>query len=119
MAKQVDSVRRMIDLFKKGILAGIGATVVTKETLENTLNELVKKGKLSADEAKETADKIVDRSRAEYEKVRGEMSTLLEEMLRKGSVVPRSDFDALQTRVEALEKAMAECSGGESKGKSK
>lgn len=99
----------MIDLFKKGILAGIGATVVTKETLENTLNELVKKGKLSTDEARETADKIISRGKEEYEKVRADLNGLFEELLRKGNLVLRNDFEALQARVEALEKAQSEC----------
>ena len=45
----------MIDLIKKSVL-GVGAATLTKEKAEEVLGELVDKGKLSATEAKETAE---------------------------------------------------------------
>ena len=37
----------MLDILKKTILAGIGATVTTKERVESVLEDLVEKGKIS------------------------------------------------------------------------
>ncbi len=46
------------------MLAGVGAAVLTKEKVEEALGELVDKGKISANEAKETARKISERRKA-------------------------------------------------------
>ncbi len=93
----------MIELIKKTVLAGLGATVVTKEAIDRQLEELVKKGKITTDEAKATADKIREESVGEYEKVREETEKFFEEMLQKGNLVTRTQFDALSARVTELE----------------
>lgn len=97
----------MIDLLKKGMLAGLGATVTTKDTVESILNDLVEKGKLSRDEAKQTADNIVDQSRKEFEDVKGELNKRFVDMLNKGNVATKDDIAALEARVLELEKALA------------
>lgn len=93
----------MIDLIKKSMLAGIGAAVVSKEAAEKTLEEWVAKGKISTQEARDMAGKIVDQGRSEFEKTRGELSTLFDEALTKAHVVTRKDFETLEARVAALE----------------
>jgi len=95
------------DFIKKGMLAGVGAAVVSKETAEKALNELVEKGKISTSEAREMADKIVDQGREEYEKSRDEMQNWFEEMLHRGNVASQKDFVALEARVAALEAKLA------------
>ena len=57
----------MIDVIKKTILAGVGATVVTKEKVEAVLKDLVDKGKVTAGEASELASKIAEEGRKEFE----------------------------------------------------
>lgn len=97
----------MIDFIKKGMLAGVGAAVVTKEGAEKALSELVEKGKISTSEARETASKIVEDGRAEYEKVRTEMEKWFEDMLHKGKFATQSDIAALEARIAKLEAAAA------------
>jgi len=103
----------MIDFIKKGMLAGVGAAVVTKESAEKALSELVEKGKISTSEAQEMADKIVDQGRDEFEKSREEMQGWLEDMLKRGNVASQKEHAALEARVAALEAklAAAESSG--------
>ena len=45
----------MIDTVKKALLAGVGAAVVTKDKIEHALDEFVRQGKVSADEARAMA----------------------------------------------------------------
>ena len=98
----------MIDLLKKGMLAGLGATITTKETVESILGDLVEKGKLSRDEAKQTADKIVEESRKEFDDVKEELNKRVVEMLNKGNVVTQDQLAELSARVEKLEASLAE-----------
>lgn len=98
----------MIDLIKKGMLASVGAAVVTKEGAEKALNELVEKGKISTGEAREAADKIVEQGREEFEKTRGDLDKLFEDMLHRAKFATQSDYVKLEARVTALEVAAAE-----------
>ena len=85
----------MIELIKKTMLAGLGAAVVTKETVQKSLQDLVAKGKLSAEEAGKTADSIVAQGREEFEKAKDEMAKAFDQALSKANV-------ASVARVEAL-----------------
>jgi polyhydroxyalkanoate synthesis regulator phasin len=104
----------MIDALKKTIYAGLGATVVTAEKIESALQELVEKGKLSADEAKDTARKISEESKKEFEEAQSSLNKMFEELLEKSPVAWKKDLDALKERLEALEKKSGDDSGGQS-----
>ena len=93
----------MLETIKKTVLAGIGATVVTVETLEKSLNELVEKGKISKDEAKDLAGKIIDDSKKEYEDAKTTVEGWFEEMIEKAGLVKKSKLDAMNTRMDELE----------------
>jgi len=97
----------MIDLIKKGLMAGIGATVVTKESIESALNDLVEKGKISAADAKETADRIAEAGKKEFESSREDMHAMFNEMIKKAHMVTQEQYTELEKRVTALEKSAA------------
>lgn len=104
----------MIDLIKKSMLAGIGAAVVTKETVQKSLQTLVDKGKLTAEDAGKTADSIVEQGRLEFEKAKDELSKVFNQGLQKANVASLEQLTALEVevkalkaRVEALESAAA------------
>jgi len=97
----------MIDAIKNTLLAGLGATVITAERVEKRLSELVEKGKLNAEEAKQTADKIVEDGKQEWEKSRSKLADEFETLLKKAKVATEDDVKALEERVAQLEKAVA------------
>ncbi|MDX2109062.1 MAG: hypothetical protein SFY80_02355 [Verrucomicrobiota bacterium] len=98
----------MMDLFKKTVMAGIGATVVTKELVERKLGEFVEKGKISSQEAREMAAKIAEEGKKEFEQSKQELSTWLDETVKKAALARQKDLDALTARVAALE-TQAQC----------
>jgi polyhydroxyalkanoate synthesis regulator phasin len=93
----------MIDLIKKTVLAGIGATVTTKEKIDGLLNEYVEKGKLSAHEAKSLADRIVEDGKQEFEQAKSDFSHLFNDFLKKANLVTRDEYAKLEKRLHALE----------------
>lgn len=93
----------MLDIIKKGMLAGIGAAVITKESAEKVLSELVERGKLSSAEAKETAEKIATQGRKEYENAYEALQEAFDKMLRKAHVATQAELTALAERVAHLE----------------
>ena len=98
----------MLETLRKTIYASIGASVVTAEKVESALSDLVEKGKMSAEDARSVADKISEDSKKEFEDSREAIQKSFEEFLQKSPVVSKKDFDALQLRVEALEKLVVE-----------
>ena len=93
----------MIDIIKKTLLAGVGAVVITKEKVETTLNELVKEGKISATEARETAEKIAEQGRQEFETLSRKLGEKVSESIASLDRKAHARIDALEARVAALE----------------
>jgi polyhydroxyalkanoate synthesis regulator phasin len=93
----------MIDLIKKTVLAGIGATVTTKEKIEGLLDEYVEKGKLSATEAKSLATRIAEDGKQEFESAKNEFGHVLNDLLKKANVVTHDQLTKLEKRVAKLE----------------
>jgi polyhydroxyalkanoate synthesis regulator phasin len=93
----------MIDLIKKTVLAGIGATVTTKEKIEGMLNEYVDKGKLSAHEAKSLAERIVADGKQEFESAKGDLGERINDLLKKSNFATREEIVALQKHLHNLE----------------
>ena len=93
----------MIDLIKKTVLAGVGAAALTKEKAEEALGELVDKGKLSATEAKETAEKIAEDGKREFESATTQLQEKFDELLSKAGFNQSKRIDELETKVADLE----------------
>lgn len=96
------------DFIRKGLLAGIGAAVITKESAEKVLHDLVEKGKVTQQEASEMAQKLVDDGQEEYTKARSELNKTFESFLQSANLVTRSEYDVLVARVAALEAQLAQ-----------
>lgn len=93
----------MIDLIRKTILAGVGAAVLTKEKVEESLNDLVEKGRISADEAKATAEKIAEEGKREFETVSKDMQKGVSDLLEQIGVGQKDRLASVEKRLLALE----------------
>lgn len=97
----------MLDTLQKILLTGIGATALTAEKVESALKDLVEKGKLSAEEAKETADRITAEMRRDFQDAKGDLQQSYAEVLKKANLVTREDWNTLEKRVQELEARLA------------
>lgn len=93
----------MIDLLKKTLYAGIGATVTTKEQVQKVLHQMVEQGKLSKEEAEKMAEDVVKEGKEEFEKSKSEFSKTFDEWIAKAGFVRKEELAALEARIEALE----------------
>jgi polyhydroxyalkanoate synthesis regulator phasin len=100
----------MMDTIKQTLKAGLGATVLTAEKLESSLQDLVKRGRISADEAREAARKISEQSKSEFRDRRATLEKSIDELLEKAPVVRKSEFEKAQARIAELEKRLAKLS---------
>jgi polyhydroxyalkanoate synthesis regulator phasin len=93
----------MIDLVKKAMFAGVGAAVVTKDKVEESVQELVQKGKISSEEAQKLSERIVEKGEKETEEARQEASKLFTDFLNRAQVATQDQIEALEKRVRDLE----------------
>lgn len=91
----------MLETLKKTIFAGVGATVMSADAVKGALAELVKKGKISAEDAKSAFDKAAARGeedvKALYEKATARGKEAVE------GLTGTKRIEALESRVAALE----------------
>ena len=93
----------MIDVIKKTLLAGVGAAVVTKEKIEAALDPYVKQGKVSAAEARATAEKLAADGKREFEAMSNEVNEKLKDFFARQDRTMQDWISALEARVAALE----------------
>lgn len=95
----------MIETIKKTLLAGVGAAIVTKEKVQDALEDYVRQGKIKADDAKIIAEKIAERGRREFEELSAQASAKASELFQKNDSAVSARLAALEARVAALEAA--------------
>ncbi|MEZ5275682.1 MAG: hypothetical protein R3F07_04805 [Opitutaceae bacterium] len=93
----------MIDLIRKTFLAGVGAVVMTREKIEESMADLVEKGKISAKDAREVAEKLAADGKREFETVSDDVQKRVKEMLEQMGVGQKDKIGDLEKRLLALE----------------
>jgi polyhydroxyalkanoate synthesis regulator phasin len=94
----------MIETFKKTLLAGLGAAVVTKDKVQSGLEDFVKQGKITAAEAQAIAEKVAHEGRKEFESASTKLGDKVRELLAHVDTRHLARIEALERRIAALEK---------------
>lgn len=97
----------MLELIRKGLLASLGAVVMTKERVEKATKSLVEEGKLSREEADNLAEELIRSGERQWEEIQASLSENIRKAVERVDVARRSELDALKDRVENLEKRLA------------
>lgn len=98
----------MSDLFKKAISLGIGLTVVSKEKIEKTVDDLVKRGKLAPGESRDLVDKLMERGNEEQGQIKKWINEQVQRALLEVGVPTKDEVARLEQRVAVLEAKLAE-----------
>ncbi|HHV57938.1 MAG TPA: polyhydroxyalkanoate synthesis regulator [Firmicutes bacterium] len=96
----------MESLLRKAMLLGIGALSMTKEALEKGIDELVKKGEVSQEEAREMMRELWERGQKERDNLTRLVREQTERALKAFKGASREDLAALEARVAALERRL-------------
>jgi polyhydroxyalkanoate synthesis regulator phasin len=97
----------MIDLIKKSLLAGAGAAAITKEKVEQALDDFVRQGKVTASDARIMAEKIAEQGRREFDEVCATLGTKFRDFTAKADESTQARLSALEQRVRVLEEKLA------------
>lgn len=95
----------MFEIIKKTLLAGVGAAVVTKEKVQDALDDYVRQGKLKADDARIIAEKIAERGKREFDELSQQASAKAADLFNRHDSAVAARLAALEARISALEAA--------------
>jgi polyhydroxyalkanoate synthesis regulator phasin len=93
----------MIDLFKKGLLTGLGLVIITAEEIEKRINSLVEKGKLSAEEGENIVRELVQKSEDQQIEVHEWISKSIKSAMDSLDIADREQVENLEARISSLE----------------
>ena len=94
----------MMNSIKKVLLAGVGAAVITKEKAEETLNDFVQQGRVSAKDAKVMARQLAKDGKREFAAVRSDVEDTLLDLTKRASAEAQVRIAALEARVAELQR---------------
>jgi polyhydroxyalkanoate synthesis regulator phasin len=93
----------MFDLIKKTMLAGVGLAAMTREKIEETIDELVKKGKLSEKEGKEIVEELIEKSKTAKKDLEEKIEKIVTISLKRLNIPTRDELTEIKKRIERLE----------------
>ena len=99
----------MEELIKKFFYTGVGVAVLTAEKLQEAVDEMVGKGKVSEEEGKQMMDDFFKKAEERRDEIEGKVKETVDKV-KKGDFIPKfvseSDYSELLKRVESLEEKL-------------
>jgi polyhydroxyalkanoate synthesis regulator phasin len=93
----------MNDALKKILLTGVGAAVLTKEKIDDSLAGYVKQGRLSAADARKVARQLARDGRREFLAAAADASLRFKQVVARADRETQARMDRLLTRIGQLE----------------
>lgn len=93
----------MEDILKRFLYTGVGLAALTAEKLQESVDELVNKNKLSETEGKKILDDFFNSTEARREEFESKLKESAEQVLDRISLPTKVEVEELQQRVEQLE----------------
>jgi len=83
-------------MLKELLYTGLGATVLLKEKVENELNTLHEKGKLSSEDVKGFIDALESKGKAQDEELKERFKQTLKEVIDELGLATKKDIEDLR-----------------------
>lgn len=98
----------MTDLLKRAISLGWGLTIVSKEKVEDLVDDLVKRGELEPAESKQFVERLIDRGEEEQTRLKKLVNEQVQSTLQHMGLASVKEVEELTRRVAELEIKISE-----------
>ncbi len=95
---------RMERLFKKLILAGIGALDLTREKAEEVLEELAKKGEIAYEEKGSLLEEAIKKGKKREKEIEERIEKVIKEVISRTRIATVNDIKTLEEKIEKLQR---------------
>ena len=96
----------MFDFFERGFLATVGVLSLSREKVQEIVDQMVARGDLNLDEGRQLVDRMVRRGQEERDTMRGLVRQEVQKVVGELDVVSRKDIQALNDKLDALLKKL-------------
>ncbi len=93
----------MDKLIKKALHTAVGIVAGTTERLQHAIDDLVAKGKITADEGRKVVDDVVKTTDHKKEEYEGKFKNLIDSVIAKLNFSQGESYEKLEKRVKSLE----------------
>lgn len=93
----------MSDMLERVFLLGVGAASITREKVQELVDELVKKGQLTKEEGEALLDKTAERAREQSVNIKEMASDAYQDTLRTMNIARQEQIEELEHRIAVLE----------------
>ncbi|MBW7899295.1 Poly(hydroxyalcanoate) granule associated protein (phasin) [Candidatus Brocadiaceae bacterium B188] len=94
------------DIINKVINLGLGAVLLTKENIEEVIDEMVKKGEIKKDEAKAQVNELLKKVLSSKQEVESKIERIVENMLHKLDIPTRKELQQMQNKLDEIIKRL-------------
>lgn len=94
-----------MNLFKKGILSGIGLGLFAKEKIEEQAKKLAEEAKLSEKETQEFVEEIKKQAEKTRTQIDEKVQDQIKEAVDRLGLVTQEDLKRLEKKIDALQKS--------------
>ena len=91
------------DLIERTFLAGMGAAALTKDRVQELVEEFVRRGQLNTEEGREVVDRLVARSREEARSLLKKADSSLQGAYRDLGLTSKHQLEDVEFRLRQLE----------------
>ncbi len=96
----------MSEMLRKMGLFSIGVISLTQEKAEEFTQEMIKKGEMSREEGKKFVRDVLSEKEKQIKDIEEKIDEKVEKVIQKSGLVMRSDLDALENKIEKLERTI-------------
>jgi len=109
----------MKELVKKAFYLGVGAAVVTKDKVEEFVDELIRKGEASQSEKGKLIDEFMEKAKAREKELTEKVKTMVQKNIGELKLPSKKEIEELKKKVDELEKQIDKLTKSRTKSKSK
>lgn len=91
------------DLVSRTLMLGVGAAALTVDKAQGVVDELVRRGQMTSEEARETVASLAERSKTEARSTARSLESTLRSTYRELGLATRSEVEDLDFRLRQVE----------------
>ena len=95
----------MEDLWRKAKHFGLGVLDFTKEKVEALVDDMIKRGELTEQDASQAVTDIMERAKSEQEAFMDKLRSMVEKVVSGMGLAQTDDLESLEKRVAELERS--------------
>ena len=94
----------IFEIARKVLLAGIGATVLAQDEIEEFVTRLVERGEIAEKDGVKLVQEMLEQPKRRMEKTEVEIKRHVDKILDQSNVLTKNDFEDLKQKIAELEK---------------